>query len=150
VWFSVADSCATGIEVQGGTATLQNETIVNCATGASFLGGSATVTRSIFYHCQTGVQCSGGSGALSCNDFWINGSDYAGCASGANDFYLDPKFCFWASPVGPYYLHSTSPCFATSLNPCNVKVGAFTGTLPGCSGTAVSRSSWGAIKAIYR
>jgi hypothetical protein len=150
VWYCVADSCATGIEVQGGTVTLQNETIVGCSTGVSFLGGSATLSRTIVYRCQTGVQCGGGGSILSCNDYWVNGTDYSGCAAATNDFYLDPKFCFWASSAGPYYLHSTSPCFVTSLNPCGVKIGAFTGTLPGCSGAAAQESSWGAIKAIYR
>ena len=148
--YSIVDSCGIGIDVQAGSVEIRNETIVHCGTGARFLGGSTTMIQSIVYGCTTGVQCAGGVGSLDCNDFFLNSADYGGCAAGTNDFYLDPKFCFWASTAGPYWLHSTSPCFVTSLNPCNVKIGAFTGTLPGCTGTAVERSSWGSIKSIYR
>ena len=148
--YSIVDSCATAITVQGGTVTLQNETIVFCQTGVSFLGGTASMTRSIVYGCATGVQCAGGSALLGCNDFFLNGLNYDGCAAGLNDFYLDPKFCFWASTGNPYSLHSTSPCFVASANPCNVKIGAITSIIAGCYGTAVERSSWGAIKGMYR
>jgi len=148
IWYSVVDSCATGIEVSGGSVTLQNQTIVNCMTGALFSGGSTTFSRTIVDSCSTGVQCSGGSATLSCNDFFLNATNYSGCAAGANDFYTDPKFCFWKSTNGPYWLHDTSPCF-TKANPCAVRVGAFTAS-PGCTGTAVQQSSWGEIKAIYR
>lgn len=148
--YSIVDSCVTGIEVQAGSVTLQNETIVRCGTGAQLLGGSTSMTRSIVYGCATGVQCSGGGATLGCNDFWLNGADYSGCAAGTNDFYLDPKFCFWASSGGPYQLHSTSPCFVVALNPCNVRIGAITSPIAGCSGTAVERSTWGSIKNIYR
>jgi hypothetical protein len=108
------------------------------------------MTKSIVYGCPTGVQCAGGSAALGCNDYFLNGADYAGCAAGTNDFYLDPKFCFWASSANPYSLHSTSPCFVKTLNPCNAQIGAITGTLAGCTGTAVERTTWGSIKEIYR
>jgi len=148
--YSIVDSCGIGVDIQAGSVTLQNETIVRCGTGVRFLGGSSGMTRSIVYGCTTGAQCSGGGATLGCNDFFLNGADYNGCAAGANDFYLDPKFCFWASPAGPYWLHNTSPCFVISLNPCNVRIGAITSTLPGCTGTAVERSTWGSIKSIYR
>lgn len=148
--YSIVDSCGTGIEVQAGSVTLQSNTIVHCGTGARFLLGSTTMTRSIVYGCTTGVQCAGGGATLGCNDFFNNGTDYGGCSAGTNDFYLDPKFCFWASSAGPYWLHNTSPCFNVLLNPCNVKIGAITSTSPGCTGTAVERSSWESIKNIYR
>jgi len=148
--YSIVDSCGTAIAVQGGSVTLQNETIAFCGTGASFSGGTTSMTRSIVYGCATGVQCAGGSASLDCNDLFLNGSNYDGCGAGTNDFYLDPKFCFWASSAGPYWLHITSPCFVVSLNPCNVKIGAITGNFPGCTAAAVERSSWGAIKGMYR
>ncbi len=151
VTYCVIDSCGTAVEVQAGSVTLQNETIVYCGTGVRFLGGSTTMTRSILYGCATGVQCSGGGAVLGCNDFWVNGADYSGCSAGTNDFYLDPKFCFWASSAGPYYLHNTSPCFDTTLNPCHVKIGALSSSsIPGCSSTAVEQATWGSIKSIYR
>lgn len=150
VWYSVVDSCGTAVEVQGGSATLRNQTIVHCTTGALFSGGNATFSRTIVYGCGTGVQCSGGSSTLSCNDFYINTANYGGCTAGAGDFYLDPKFCFWASSAGPYWLHITSPCLArANPAPCNVYIGAITSG-PGCTGTAVEQSTWGSIKNIYR
>ena len=109
------------------------------------------MTRSIVYGCTTGVQCSGGGATLGCNDFFNNGTDYSSCTAGATDFPTDPMFCFWASSAGPYWLHSLSPCFNNTVkNPCNVKIGAITSTLPGCTGTAVESSSWGSIKGMYR
>ncbi|MDD4858266.1 MAG: hypothetical protein PHD74_09215 [Candidatus Krumholzibacteria bacterium] len=149
IWYCLVDSCGTGVEVRGGSVTLQNQTIVNCTTGTLFSGGSAIFSRTIVYDCGIGIQCSGGSVSSSCNDFYLNGADYSLCTAGANDFYTDPKFCFWKSSGGPYWLHSTSPCF-TGDNPCSATIGAFTGTIPGCTGTAVQRESWGAIKSIYR
>jgi hypothetical protein len=148
--YSIVDSCGIGVDVQAGSVTLQNETIVHCVTGARLLGGSATMSRSILYGCTTGVLCSGGSATLGCDDFFQNGADYDGCPPGTGDFYSDPKFCFWASSANPYSLHYTSPCFVVSLNPCNVKIGAITSTIAGCYGTAVESSSWGSIKGIYR
>jgi hypothetical protein len=149
IWYSLVDSCGTGIEVRGGSVTLQNQTIVNCSTGAVFLGGSATFSRTIVYNCGTGVQCSGGSASLNCNDFFLNVSNYTGCPPGTNDFSLDPKFCFWKSTAGPYWLHDTSPCL-TKVNPCAEYVGAFNAPIAGCTGTAVERATWGSIKSIYR
>jgi len=149
MWFSLVDSCGTAVEVQGGSATLRNQTIVHCTTGALFSGGNATFARTIVYSCGTGVQCSGGIASLSCNDFYINTVDYGGCTAGANDFYLDPRFCFWKSPAGPYWLHDTSPCLVKSANPCNVYVGAITSG-SGCTGAAVEHTTWGSIKNIYR
>ena len=149
MWYCLVDSCGTAVEVQGGSATLRNQTIVHCTTGAVFSGGNAAFSRTIVYSCGTGVRCSGGIASLSCNDFYINTVDYDGCTAGANDFYLDPKFCFWKSSAGPYWLHNTSPCLVKSDNPCNVLIGAITSG-PGCTGTAVEQATWGSIKNFYR
>ena len=151
VWFCLVDSCGTGIEVQGGASNLlRNETIVNCSTGARFLGGNTTFTRNIVYNASTGMQCSGGSVTGSCNDFYLNTSNYGGCTPGTNDFYLNPMFCFWKPPApSSYWLHVDSPCFVTASNPCGVRVGAFT-SAAGCSGAATEHTTWGAIKDIYR
>jgi|GEM_PF-1927223 hypothetical protein len=150
VFLALIDSCGTGVEVNGGAAiVLQNLTIAHCGTGAAFGGGSSTFTRSIVYGCSTGVSCSGGAAASSCNDYFLNGTDYAGCAPGATDFYSDPKFCFAVAPApGHYWLHHTSPCF-TGENPCGVRCGALIAAA-GCTGTAVEETSWGAVKALYR
>lgn len=150
VWFALVDSCGTGVEVNGGSAVvLQNLTIVHCAAGVAFRGGSATLARSIVYGCENGVSCTGGAASLSCNDLFLNGVDYSGCAPGGTDFYTDPIFCFAAasSPV-LYWLHESSPCL-TGSNPCGLRCGALT-QAAGCTGTAVEGTSWGVIKAIYR
>lgn len=150
IWFALVDSCGTGVEVYDGAAVvLQNLTIVHCGTGVAFRGGSTAFTRSIVYGCATGVSCSGGAANSGCNDFFMNGADYAGCAAGATDFYSDPMFCFAVAPSpGHYWLHASSPCI-TGSNPCGVRCGAITASA-GCTGTAVEETSWGAVKALYR
>ena len=152
VWFALIDSCGTGVEVNGGAAiVLQNLTIAHCETGVAFGGGSSTFARSIVYGCSTGASCAGGAAAPSCNDYFLNGADYAGCAPGATDFYSDPMFCFAVAPSpGLYWLHAASPCFTgADPNPCGVRCGALI-TAAGCTGTAIEETSWGAVKALYR
>jgi hypothetical protein len=150
IMFCLLDSCGTGVSViDGSGVNVRNMTIVGAETGAQVLGGSLILTRSIINSCGTGALCLGGSTSLSCNNFYLNGEDYGGCAAGTDDFYGLTRFCFEAggSP-GPYYLHVDSPCWAEN-NACGVDVGAFTQS-PGCTGTAVEESSWGAIKKLHR
>jgi hypothetical protein len=150
IMFSLVDSCGTGISViEGSAVSVRNMTITNADTGVQNLGGSFTLTRSIINGCTTGSLCMGGSTTLSCNNFYLNLENYSGCAAGTGDFYDLTRFCFAAggSP-GPYYLHVDSPCWAEN-NACGFDVGAFTQS-PGCTGTAVEESSWGAIKKMHR
>jgi len=150
IMFSLVDSCGTGISLLDGSGTeIRNLTVVNAETGVEALGGTATVTRCIIYGCVTGAFCSGGSISLSCNNFHLNAADYSGCAASLDDFYGLTRFCYSAggSP-GLYYLHVDSPCWAEN-NACGVDVGAFI-QLPGCTGTAVEETSWGAIKEMHR
>jgi hypothetical protein len=150
IMFSLVDSCGTGIDLLDGSGIeIRNLTIVNAGTGIEALGGTAVVTRCIIYGCVTGTLCSGGSISLSCNNFHLNMADYSGCAASLDDFYGLTRFCYAAgeSP-GLYYLHVDSPCWAEN-NACGVDVGAFI-QLPGCTGTAVEETSWGAIKKMHR
>ena len=150
IMFSLLESCGTGIRVLDGSGvSVRNMTLVNAVTGIEALGGSSTLIRSIIHGCDTGALCSGGSISLSCNNFYLNMADYSGCAAGVGDFYGKTWFCYDAggSP-GPYYLHIDSPCWAEN-NACGVDVGAYTQS-PGCTGTAVEETSWGAIKKMYR
>lgn len=147
---TLIDSCGTGFDVTGGTEIrIANVTIVNCSTGVKFSGGTTLFEKSIVYRCDTGAYYLGGSVALQCNDFWENAVDYSGCSPGPTDFSALPRFCYEAdgSP-GLYYLHIDSPCWSYN-NDCGVNVGAFT-SVAGCTGTAVKRSTWGEIKALYR
>jgi hypothetical protein len=150
VMFCLVDSCGVGISViDASGVNVRNMTIVSAGTGAQILGGSMTLTRCIINSCGTGAICLGGSMSLSCNNLHLNTVDYGGCAAGTDDFYGLPRFCFEAggSP-GLYYLHVDSPCWAEN-NACGFDVGAFTQS-PGCTGTAVEESSWGAIKNLHR
>ena len=145
---SLADSCSAGIDVRGGTVSVQNWTIVFCTTGIKLTGGTTTVTKSIISGCDIGADCAGAPGFFSCNDFFQNTTDYNGCTAGATDFFTDPVFCYLTPPSpGLFWLHTSSPCW-TKANPCSARIGAFTsGT--GCTGTAVEKMTWGAIKSIY-
>lgn len=150
IQFILVESCGTGISLLDGSGiSIRNMTIVDALTGIESLGGSAVITRSIVNGCETGALCSGGSISLSCNNFYLNTTDYSGCAAGIDDFYGLTRFCYAAegSP-GPYYLHVDSPCWAEN-NACSANVGVFTSS-PGCIGTAVEETSWGAIKKIHR
>ncbi len=150
IMFSLIDSCGTGISVLDGSGVaVRNMTIVNADTGIESLGGSTTFTMSIINGCDTGALCLGGSISLSCNNFYLNMADYSGCATGIDDFYGLTRFCYAAggSP-SPYYLHVDSPCWAAN-NACGVDVGTYTQS-PGCTGTAVEETSWGAIKKMHR
>ncbi len=150
VMFCLVDSCGTAISLLGGSGSaIRNMTVVNANIGVESAAGSASFTRSIVSACVTGALCSGGSLSMSCNNFNLNAVDYDGCVAGSGDFHDLTRFCFEAggSP-GPYYLHVDSPCWAEN-NTCGVDVGAFTQS-PGCTGTAVEETTWGAIKKMYR
>jgi hypothetical protein len=150
ILFTVVDSCGTGMRVTDGSGTyIRNMTIVNAGIGIESLGGSTTLIRSIINGCGTGALCAGGSLSLSCNNFYLNTAHYSGCSAGGDDFYELTRFCYEAggSP-GLYYLHIDSPCWAEN-NTCGFDVGAFT-QAPGCTGTAVEETSWGAIKKMHR
>ncbi len=147
---TLVDSCGTGFDITGGTEIqVASVTIANCSTGIQISGGTTILEKSIVYRCDTGADYMGGSVSFLCNDFWENGADYSGCSPGTTDFSALPRFCYEAdgSP-GLYYLHVDSPCWSYN-NDCGVNVGAFT-SVAGCSGTAVTRSTWGEIKALYR
>ncbi len=145
----LADSCATGVDVQGATVMVQNWTIVFCTTGIKLTGGTTTVTKSIISSCDVGIDCAGAPGVLSCNDLFLNTTNYNGCSAGQNDFFTDPIFCYLTPPSpGPFWLHGSSPCW-TKANPCNARIGAFLSGV-GCTGAAVEETSWGAIKSLYR
>ncbi len=144
----LVDSCDAGVDVQGATVRVQNSTIVYCTEGVKLTGGSTTVTRNIIYGCAIAADCAGAPGTFSCNNFFLNTTNYNGCSAGATDFYTDPVFCFLTPPSpGLFWLHSSSPCL-TRTNPCGQTVGAFT-SAQGCTGTPVEDMTWGKIKSLY-
>jgi parallel beta-helix repeat protein len=86
-----------------------------------------------------------------CNDIFGNGSNVDPPPFGTNgNIAVDPQFCGVEPQVsGNYFLQSDSPC-APGQHPDGYPCGLI-GRLPvGCQDTAVERTTWGAIKAIYR
>jgi hypothetical protein len=86
-----------------------------------------------------------------CNDIFGNGSNIDPPPFGTNgNIAVDPQFCGVEPQVsGNYFLQSDSPC-APGQHPDGYPCGLI-GRLPvGCQDTAVERTTWGAIKAIYR
>ncbi|MBN1165290.1 MAG: hypothetical protein JXB45_11970 [Candidatus Krumholzibacteriota bacterium] len=143
------DTCQTGVEVENGSGVrIENHTMVRCDTGINVWGGTVTLGKCIIDGCGTGISSSGGSITFECNDWWDNTLHFSGCSPGAEDFFLQPVFCYEAGePLGPYYLSADSPCLKSN-NSCGYNLGAF--STPACTGVSTQNSTWGEIKLLYR
>jgi len=129
----VIESRGGGINVEGGTAILANNTLAGNACvalarsvgggvhlGKAFAAGSRLENNIVVKNRVSaatqfggGIYCEGPPPAIDFNDVWNNtGGDYFGCAPGLNDFGLDPRF------LGPadYHLLATSPCVEGGSN----------------------------------
>lgn len=87
---------------------------------------------------------------LDCNCFWLNDSNYLGCAAGPDDFRGDPRFCY--PDDGDFLLDETSPC-APDNSPgyCGLIGAKPVGcTSAGIPGRAPEHTSWSTLKALYR
>ena len=86
-----------------------------------------------------------------CNDIFGNGSNVDPPPFGTNgNIAVDPQFCGVEPQVsGNYFLQSDSPC-APGKHPDEYPCGLIGVRPVGCQDTAVERTTWGAIKAIYR
>jgi len=98
------------------------------------------------------IRCEfGGTAALLCCDVFGNtGGDWVGCLAGQpgvdGNIGADPLFC--DLPTGDYTIRDNSPCVAFSPpNPACDLIGALD---VGCTGSAVERKSWSAVKTEYR
>ncbi len=97
-----------------------------------------------------GIHCgAGGSATLTCCDVFGNsGGDWVGCIEGQlgieGNICEDPLFC--GSGSGDFTLHADSPC-APEHNPECGLIGAWP---VGCEETPVEKTTWGAIKAMFR
>jgi hypothetical protein len=83
-------------------------------------------------------------GGLSCNNVWGNQTDYPGEWRPETDLSEDPLFC--DPDAGDYTLQECSPC--VNGYGCG-QVGAF-GVGCSCGGVSTERTTWGAIKSMYR
>jgi hypothetical protein len=86
-----------------------------------------------------------------CNDIFGNKSNVDPPPFGTNgNIDVDPQFCGVEPQVsGNYFLQSDSPC-APGKHPDGYPCGLIGARAVGCQDTAVERTTWGAIKAIYR
>ncbi len=97
-----------------------------------------------------GMRCDAGASAtLTCCDVFGNsGGDWVGCLDGqlgtGGNICEDPLFCGPGS--GDFTLHADSPC-APEHNPDCGLIGAWP---VGCEETPVERTTWGAVKALFR
>jgi len=125
-----ATSEGGAIHIQGGTASIVNNTIVNNLAGEA--GGAVYVTSSATVEFSNnivagndapsagGIRCTAGT-TLACNDFWNNGEDTVDCAAGTDDFAADPAFCDPAEH--DYRIPLDSPCAPDQTGGCGL-VGA--------------------------
>jgi hypothetical protein len=94
-------------------------------------------------------------GTFSCNDVYGNETDYillyAPDPTGTNgNISMPPLFCGVEPAIsGNYYLQKGSPC-APGNNPDNPVCGLIGIYNVGCGYTAVKKTTWGEIKAIFR
>jgi hypothetical protein len=97
------------------------------------------------------VACLDGDVTLSCCDIHGNtGGDWIGCIAdqyGINgNISEDPRFC--DSGNGDFTLQDCSPCAPfTPPNPECDLIGAWP---IGCGGTPVTKTTWGAVKALFK
>jgi len=140
-------------------------------TGCTFSENSAALGGGVFWHGDPDVRpaltaciiafgtqgggliCWGAAGVptLRCCDIYGNaGGDWVGHIAsqyGANgNFSADPLFCGNLNPEEPYALRQESPCAAANSPGCGL-IGAWD---VGCGWTPVQRTSWGAVKAMFR
>jgi hypothetical protein len=161
IWNNSATDYAGGVRVNYGANTdITGCTIVGnsaphgggVAVRAS--GSVATIENTIIAYNGAGeaFQCDdGGTGSVACCDLFGNaGGDFVDCAYGMEgvdgNFSICPAFCDW--PVGDFWVCDSSPCLPGN-NTCGILIGAF-GQDCVCGPSAVEKTNWGTIKAIYR
>lgn len=121
------------------------------AVGANVGTGLELDLTIVAFNGGAGIFTAGVSGcSAECSDVYGNsGGDAlpAGFAGGPGVISLDPRFC-GAPGSGDYRLASDSPCLPTDDD--EIMCPAM-GSLPvGCGPVSAERSSWGAIKGLFR
>jgi predicted outer membrane repeat protein len=127
-----------GIYCDGASIVSLTKTIISFSTGEALYCDDASSTV----------------GLLCCDLYGNTGGDWVGCVAGQSgavgNCSCDPLFCLEDNPLQPYSLHEGSPCICEPCSPCGDYLGAF-GPAAGCDPVSlVGRSSWGAIKAMFR
>jgi len=135
-----------GIAVGSSAVSIENNTVVrqqNYGYGIIVSGCTGSVRNNVIVSgSHYGISCNGAT-TLSCNDVWNNSpGNYEGTCPHPTDISIDPLFCDALS--GNYCLHSSSPC--ANAPGCG-QIGAFG---MACGPTAVTETTWGRIKSMYR
>ncbi len=151
-------SYGSGIALQESSGFIFiHNTITACGTGLSLDGTYPwnTIRNNLVVGNNYGVNLSGGVvGEVSCNNVfgnsianYLQGTDPTGTNGNIS---VDPQFCAVDPPgSGNFFLQSDSPCVPGNHPdgaPCGL-IGAYP---VGCEGVSIERTSWGAIKSIYR
>jgi hypothetical protein len=116
-------------------------------------GASPLIRNNIISRVSAGVSCIlGASPTIECNDIFDTDYPYHNeCTdqTGINgNISVDPEFC-GAWDTIDYRLQSDSPC-APGNHPDGYDCGQIGAKGVGCSTTPTKKSSWGAVKALYR
>jgi parallel beta-helix repeat protein len=112
---------------------------IHCDNG-SFPSISNTI---IVFSFAAGIYCSASNPTLTNCDIYGNAGGNAICGTdGGGNISADPLFC--DRDAGNFYLYCTSPCVN---NPGYGQIGAFG---IGCGPTAVTETTWGRIKVLFR
>ncbi|MFA4947724.1 MAG: right-handed parallel beta-helix repeat-containing protein [Candidatus Krumholzibacteriia bacterium] len=148
--------CGIGFQESSGFI-VDNNTIAACGT-ALILDGSYpwnTIRNNLIVGNNYGINLSGGVvGEVSCNNVFGNSIAnyiYGTDPTGTNgNISVDPEFCAADPPgSGNFLLQSDSPC-APGNHPDGYACGIIGAYPVGCQEVSVEKSSWGAIKAIYK
>jgi parallel beta-helix repeat protein len=148
-WNEVVGASGTvGVASYEASPLVENNTIVGHRIGL-YLQWYTTPTyrKNIITGCVYGIQISWPVAPidLACNDFWNNTDDFHYSAWGCDTtrvMHADPLFCDAA--FGDYSLSCYSPC--ANSPECGL-VGAFG---VACGQTAVTETTWGRIKTMFR
>jgi len=143
------------LQIYSSSPIIEHNTIDDVSGIGIVLGLAATpvVRGNIVARADAGVLCVQGSvPTLECNDFYAVTVPYAEeCPdqTGINgNISVDPEFCGNWDTVD-YRLQSDSPC-APGNHPDGYDCGQIGAKGVGCSTTPTKKSSWGAVKALYR
>jgi hypothetical protein len=121
--------------------------------GIELQGASPLIRDNILVRLSAGISCVlGATPTIECNNIYATVYPYHNeCTdqTGINgNISVDPQFCgIWDSV--DYRLQSDSPC-APGNHPDGYDCGQIGAKGVGCSTTPTQKSSWGAVKALYR
>jgi hypothetical protein len=147
-----ANGNGIGLWDASGGAEISYNTISHNTNGALSTDspGGDLIHHNILSHNGIGID-GFGPAQFQCNDIFGNDEDRMSLPTGVDgNIAVDPQFCGSDPKVsGNYFLQSDSPC-APGNHPDAIPCGLIGAYPVGCEEESVEKSSWGAIKAIYK